>query len=164
MPKSLDIVLADAQHTEQLGRVLAQLPLAPAVIYLSGDLGTGKTTLSRGFIQASGHSGAVKSPTYTLIEPYEMSGGKIYHLDLYRLNDPVELEFLGLEDLLAQGGVCLIEWPERASAYLPPADLTICLYHLEQGRRARLIAHQPRAESWLQSVLAHFPATSHLKD
>lgn len=161
---TLELVLSDTAQTECLGRLLAHLQLAPAVIYLSGELGAGKTTFSRGFIQACGHPGAVKSPTYTLIEPYDLPSGKIYHLDLYRLNDPAELDFLGLEDVLAEGGVCLIEWPERASPYLPPADLTISLHHADGARRARLVAHQARAQRWLEAVAAHFQPQSHLKD
>ena len=161
---TLALFLPETEQTEQLGRLLAQLHPAPAVIYLSGELGAGKTTFSRGFIQACGHRGAVKSPTYTLIEPYEFPSLKVYHLDLYRLNDPGELEFLGLEDLLAQGGVCLIEWPERAGSQLPPADLTISLQHANGARKVRLTAHHARAEAWLRSLAPHFPADSHLKD
>jgi tRNA threonylcarbamoyladenosine biosynthesis protein TsaE len=161
---TLEIHLSDTAQTETLGRGLAQLQPAPAVIYLSGELGAGKTTFSRGFIQACGHRGPVKSPTYTLIEPYELPGVKVYHLDLYRLHDPAELEFLGLEDLLTEGGVYLIEWPERASPYLPPPDLTISLHHAGGARQARLTAHQPRAEAWLTALVAHFPANSHLID
>ena len=153
---SLELLLVDTEQTERLGRLLAQQHPAPAVIYLSGDLGAGKTTFSRGFIQACGHRGAVKSPTYTLIEPYELPMGKVFHLDLYRLNDPAELDFLGLEDLLAEAGVCLIEWPERAGPLLPPADLTIELQHANGARRVRLTAHQARAEAWLRSLAAHF--------
>lgn len=164
MPTRLAILLPDPAATEQLGRALALLHPAPAVIYLRGDLGAGKTTFSRGFIQACGHAGAVKSPTYTLIEPYDLPGGKVFHLDLYRLADPVELEFLGLADLLAEGGVCLIEWPERGGRALPAADLTIELAHAQNARQAVLTAHQPRAEAWLRSVATHFPAEAHLKD
>jgi len=151
-------------HTERLGLWLAKICQAPAVIYLSGDLGAGKTTFSRGFIQARGHSGAVKSPTYTLIEPYELPGGVVYHMDLYRLNDPIELEFLGLEDLLADRGVCLIEWPERGDQHLPPADLTVRLNYADEGRQAVLTAHHSRAEAWLRSLAPHFSSESHLKD
>ena len=161
---SLELFLPDTEQTERLGRLLAQLHPAPAVIYLSGDLGAGKTTFSRGFIHACGHRGAVKSPTYTLIEPYELPVCKVFHLDLYRLHDPAELDFLGLEDLLAEAGVCLIEWPERAGAHLPPAELIISLQHANGARCVRLTAHQPRAEAWLQSLAAHFPEKSHLKD
>lgn len=164
MTSTLELYLESTEQTELLGRLLAQLQLAPAVIYLSGELGAGKTTLSRGFIQACGHRSAVKSPTYTLIEPYELPTGKVFHLDLYRLNDPSELEFLGLDDLLAEGGICLIEWPERASPHLPPPDLTISLHHSDGARQALLTAHQARAHAWLVSLAAHFPAVSHLKD
>lgn len=156
MTHTLEISLPDTAHTEQLGRELARLGPAPAVIYLSGELGAGKTTFSRGFIQACGHAGAVKSPTYTLIEPYDLPGGKVFHLDLYRLNDPAELEFLGLPDLIAQGGVCLIEWPERGGQELPLPDLTIVLKHANGARRASLTAHQVRAEGWLASLATHF--------
>jgi tRNA threonylcarbamoyladenosine biosynthesis protein TsaE len=161
---SLTLFLPETEQTELLGRLLAQQHLAPAVVYLCGDLGAGKTTFSRGFIQACGHRGAVKSPTYTLVEPYDLPGGKVFHLDLYRLNDPGELEFLGLTDLLAEGGVCLIEWPERATTQLPPADLTIRLQHAKGARQACLTAHHTRAEAWLQSLAPHFPAQPHLKD
>jgi len=160
----LELELADPACTEQLGQALAELDLAPAVIYLSGELGAGKTTLSRGFIQARGHRGAVKSPTYTLIEPYDLSGGPVFHLDLYRLNDAAELDYLGLDDLLARDGVYLIEWPERASGGLPPADLTIQLVHRNGARRAHLSAHNPRAAGWLMAIAAHFQSHSHLKD
>lgn len=160
----LELELENTGSTEQLGRLLAAQPLAPAVIYLYGDLGAGKTTLCRGFIQARGHSGAVKSPTYTLIEPYELPDGPVFHLDLYRLNDAAELEFLGLDDLLARQGICLIEWPERAASELPASDLSIRLTHQQEGRRAHLQAHNARAEHWLEAILAHFQANSHLKD
>lgn len=160
----LELDLADATRTEQLGQALAVLDLAPAVIYLHGELGAGKTTLSRGFIQGRGHHGAVKSPTYTLVEPYELPGGPVFHLDLYRLNDAAELEFLGLDDLLARDGVCLIEWPERAGHDLPPPDLSIRLTHRNESRRAHLIAHNARAQAWLTAIVTHFQSSSQLKD
>ena len=162
--QSLEISLNDTADTERLGKALADLRPAPVVIYLQGDLGAGKTTFSRGFIQAYGHRGPVKSPTYTLIEPYDLPMGKVFHLDLYRLNDPSELEFLGLEDLLVQGGVCLIEWPERANPHLPPAELTIQLSHVTRGRIAQLHAHSARAQEWLHALAAHFHLISHLID
>jgi len=164
MPASLEIQLPDTAHTEQFGKELARLNPAPAVIYLRGELGAGKTTFSRGFIQACGHRGAVKSPTYTLIEPYDLPQGKVYHLDLYRLHDPAELEFLGMADLLVEGGICLIEWPERGGAELPPPDLTIRLEYANSARRACLIAHQPRAEVWLATLAAHFADLAKLID
>ncbi|NNL56307.1 MAG: tRNA (adenosine(37)-N6)-threonylcarbamoyltransferase complex ATPase subunit type 1 TsaE [Pseudomonadales bacterium] len=97
-------------------------------IYLQGDLGAGKTTLCRGIVQGCGHIGAVKSPTYTLVEPYELGLVNIYHFDLYRLESDTELEFIGIDNYFNQPStVCLFEWPERALAALPAADLTLAL-------------------------------------
>ena len=164
MDRVLSMFLADEAQTETLGRTLAETISAPALIFLRGDLGAGKTTFSRGFIQASGHRGPVKSPTYTLIEPYVIELKKIYHLDLYRLSDPGELEYLGLEDLLAERAIVLVEWPERGSAYLPDADLEITLQHRAQGRDATLLAHTGASETWLAYVTTHFPQKSHPQD
>lgn len=158
------LFLPDTAATEQLGSRLAAVVEAPALILLNGDLGAGKTTFSRGFIQALGHHGPVKSPTYTLIEPYELPTARVFHLDLYRLHDPGELEFLGLPELIEQGGICLIEWPERAGEELPAADLSIRLEHVDGARQAELIAHSPRARCWLEASLAHFQPVSHLID
>ncbi len=122
------------------------------VIYLHGDLGTGKTTLARAMIKALGHDGAVRSPTYTLIEPYEVSGRRIFHLDLYRLADPGELEYLGLRDLLSEEAVLLVEWPSRGRGMLPEPDLECHLDHAGSGRRLELVARSARGET----VLARF--------
>jgi len=123
-----EVSLADEAATVSLGQQLAQRLSAPQVIYLQGELGAGKTTLSRGFLQGRGHVGSVKSPTYTLVEPYEhLTAGPVFHLDLYRLGDPGELEYLGLEDYLSAEGILLIEWPERAAQQLPQPDLEITL-------------------------------------
>ena len=134
------LLLDDAEGTAALGasiaRALAGRP--GAVIYLEGPLGAGKTTLARGLLRELGVTGAIRSPTYTLLEPYEMSGRSLVHLDLYRLTDERELEPLGLRDYPPERCWWLIEWPERAAARLPPADLSVTLAHAGNGRRAEL--------------------------
>ena len=135
----MKIEVADAAAMESLGAQLAQ-SRAAGIIYLKGDLGAGKTTLARGFLQALGHTGRVRSPTYTLIEPYPFDFGMVYHIDLYRLTDARELEDLGLRDLLEEQALLLVEWPERGSGVLPAADLLISIEHLDVGRRVTLEA------------------------
>ena len=135
--KGLKRVLADAQAMEALGAQLAR-SITPGIITLSGALGTGKTTLARGFIHALGHAGKVRSPTYTLVEPYLFDDCAVYHLDLYRLADPEELEWLGLRDMLAERALLLVEWPERGSGFLPAADLAIDIDYSGNGREASL--------------------------
>ncbi len=135
--------LADPAATAAAGQRLAGLLSTPSdrrfVIFLRGDLGAGKTTFSRGFLASMGHQGRVPSPTYTLIEPYELSPRPVYHMDLYRLQDGAELEFLGLEDLPGNA-VFLIEWPERAETELGDPDLLLELSIPDQGRGLKLQA------------------------
>ncbi|GGY75635.1 tRNA (adenosine(37)-N6)-threonylcarbamoyltransferase complex ATPase subunit type 1 TsaE [Marinobacter zhanjiangensis] len=131
--------LADESATVNTGKTLANalksVPSGPGiVIFLHGTLGAGKTTLSRGLIQGLGHQGAVKSPTYTLVEPYEQLEPAIWHFDLYRLGDPEELEFMGIRDYLTPGNVCLVEWPERGAGILPGPDLDLTLTPEGDGR------------------------------
>lgn len=105
------------------------------MIYLQGGLGAGKTTLSRGFMRGFGYKGAVKSPTYTLVEPYEFDLGSIYHFDLYRLADPEEVAYLGTDEYFAESNICLVEWAEKGAKWLPPADLLIEIADQGTGRR-----------------------------
>lgn len=140
--------LADEAATELLGRQLAAALKQPeakqgAVIFLHGDLGTGKTTLSRALIRGLGYDGPVKSPTYTLIEPYDFFDFPLYHFDLYRLSDPEEVEFLGVEDYFRRPVICLIEWPEKGQGYLPLPDLELSLFDApgQAGRSVEWQAH-----------------------
>ncbi|MFW5451863.1 MAG: tRNA (adenosine(37)-N6)-threonylcarbamoyltransferase complex ATPase subunit type 1 TsaE [Methylophagaceae bacterium] len=138
----MEIYLADELATLDLGKQLAQLcPDQQFTIHLEGDLGAGKTTLSRALIQQLGHTGKVKSPTYTLVERYDLTDKLVFHFDLYRLSDPEELDFLGLDDYLGQNALCLIEWAKQGGSYLPDPDLTLTLCYQDQGRRATFSAH-----------------------
>ena len=128
--------LSGDSQTEKFGARLADsLGKDGAILFLHGELGAGKTTLSRGVIRALGHSGAVKSPTYTLVEPYEDFDLPLYHFDLYRLSDPEEVEFLGVEDCFRPPAVNLIEWPDRGRGFLPRADVELTLTVEGDGRR-----------------------------
>ena len=146
--------LADEQATAALGARLARGCPPGTVIYLRGDLGAGKTTLARGFIRQLGHTGAVRSPTFTLLEPYEELRPPVLHLDLYRLAEPEELEYLGLRDYLSGPSVLLVEWPERGKGYLPSCDLEVELSGSGHGRRAKLAARTPRGLRCLAALEA----------
>jgi tRNA threonylcarbamoyladenosine biosynthesis protein TsaE len=136
----VEIVIPDEESQGAFGERLALHLPDRLVVYLEGDLGTGKTTLVRGILRGLGHCGTVRSPTHTLIEPYEIGSRRVYHLDLYRLSDPDELDYLGLRDLIAEDAVLLVAWPERGCRALPAADLRICLDYLAEGRRLTLSA------------------------
>jgi tRNA threonylcarbamoyladenosine biosynthesis protein TsaE len=134
----MEVLLPDAESQTAFGKRLAAILPSQMVIHLYGDLGTGKTTLARGILRGLGYQGPARSPTYTLIEPYEIGPRRVYHLDLYRLADPEELDYLGLRDLLGEAAIWLVEWPERAAGLLPAADLTIRIEYLSEGRRLTL--------------------------
>ncbi|TVP90610.1 MAG: tRNA (adenosine(37)-N6)-threonylcarbamoyltransferase complex ATPase subunit type 1 TsaE [Thioalkalivibrio sp.] len=138
MPGS-GLLLADAEATERAGARLARCPGLERVrqIHLQGDLGAGKTTLVRGFLRALGHEGAVRSPTYTLLEPYEFGGLTVLHFDLYRVADPDELEYLGVREQSDERTLWLVEWPDRGAGWLPEPELVVNLRQEGAGRRLR---------------------------
>ncbi len=143
--------LPDAAATEALGEILGETRPGHAVLYLQGDLGAGKSTLARALLRALGVEGAIRSPTYTLIEPYYLSSGdEAVHLDLYRIAHAGELEFLGLDALASQAALWLVEWPERGAGGLPPADLKIQLSVHGEGRDAVLEAPSDKGSEWLE--------------
>lgn len=147
--------LPDVQATEQLGAALATVRPAQGMVYLQGDLGAGKSTLARALLRALGVQGAIRSPTYTLIERYPLpDGSEAWHLDLYRIGDVGELDFLGLDEAAAT--LWLVEWPERGRTALPPADLEIRLALADAGRRTDLVAHSRVGNAWL-TELSQYP-------
>lgn len=136
----LETLVYGEEEMLHIGECLAKLLKAPMLIYLQGPLGAGKTTLVRGMLRGLGHQGSVKSPTYTIVEPYHLPSEMIYHFDLYRLNDPEELEALGFRDYLSSTAICLLEWPERAAAILPKADAEIVMSYRSSDSNCRLVA------------------------
>lgn len=155
--------LPDADATDRLGAALAATAPAPAVVHLRGDLGAGKSTLARAWLRALGVQGPVRSPTYTLVERYPLAaGGEALHLDLYRIGDPGELEFLGLDG--AGVGLWLVEWPERGARALPRPDLVVALAIEGEGRSLRITPGSTAGEAWLarlvqQGELRDLPAS-----
>lgn len=141
MNSRFTVFLEDEQATQSAGIKLGKILQAGGVVYLQGSLGAGKTTFCKGVIAAFGYSGLVKSPTYTLVEPYEINGKNIYHFDLYRLGDPEELEFLGVRDYFQNRNICLVEWPEKGFGYLASADIVVELEPENTGRRLFLQAN-----------------------
>ena len=150
----LKLRLADERATEALGSKLAGSLVDGLVVYLSGDLGTGKTCLVRGLLQALGHDGPVKSPTYTLVENYSLPGRDIYHFDLYRLHDPEELDLIGIRDYFDGHTCCFIEWPERGQGWLPQQDLEVHITLHGEGREAVITAATDPGQSVLVNLTA----------
>ncbi len=151
-PRDRVFLLPDEASQTAFGTRLAALLPAQCVLYLDGDLGTGKTTLARGILRGLGHRGPARSPTYTLLESYEPGGRRVHHLDLYRLADPGELDYLGLRDLLADPALWLIEWPDRGAGSLPAPDLWIGLDYLPDGRRLTLSPRTPAAAALVAAI------------
>jgi tRNA threonylcarbamoyladenosine biosynthesis protein TsaE len=151
MPEHLNLP-AEAD-TLRLGAALAAGAKKGLVLHLSGELGSGKTTLVRGLLRALGHEGRAKSPSYALVEPYALSRLNLYHFDFYRFRDRSEWLSSGFREHFNPDTLCVVEWPERAGDALPPADLAVSLAYLKDGRSADLAAHSPQGEAWLQSVL-----------
>lgn len=138
--------LADEAATLAFGSAWANALCAPAVVYLHGDLGAGKTTFTRGLLQGLGHTGAVKSPTYAIVESYRLADAELHHFDLYRFAAPEEWEDAGLDDLFGSRTLCLIEWPQQGGSYVPPADITLEFIHQAEGRLCRIHAHTPQGK------------------
>jgi tRNA threonylcarbamoyladenosine biosynthesis protein TsaE len=156
MPSSfMHLNLLDASSTEALGMALARSfrgAAQGAVLYLQGDLGTGKTTCARSLLRTLGVTGPVRSPTYTLVDTYELPGLACTHVDLYRLQSTNEVQELGLRDLAAPGGLMLIEWPEKGGNAVPPADLTLQLDYRGESRQATLTGNKRLGVEWLTEL------------
>ena len=149
----IKLIGASEEDTMFVAGLFATAIGAGGVIYLEGDLGAGKTTFVRGFMRGLGFLDAVKSPTFTLVEPYELGRGQVYHFDLYRLGHPEELEYLGVDDYFNENALCLIEWPEKGSGYLPDCDILLSIepvllepLALEQSSSAQLLSEQLSSE------------------
>lgn len=150
-PMSMNLFLADADTTAMLAAALAETQPSPAVVFLHGELGAGKSTLARAWLRTLGVDGAIRSPTYTLVEHYPLpAGGKGLHLDLYRIGDAGELEFLALDD--AEATLWLVEWAERGTRALPAPDLELTLAISGLGRQAELVARTPAGRDWLERL------------
>ncbi|HKK15584.1 MAG TPA: tRNA (adenosine(37)-N6)-threonylcarbamoyltransferase complex ATPase subunit type 1 TsaE [Gammaproteobacteria bacterium] len=149
--------IPDVTAMEELAGHVALLATPPLRIHLQGQLGAGKTTFVRGFLRQLGYTGIVKSPTYTLVEPYTIDTVNLYHFDLYRLNSPAELEDIGLRDYLGQSALYLVEWPEKAASLLGPADLMVQIEIPENpasGRCLRVFAQTPKGDKIIHALSA----------
>jgi len=148
-------ILNNEQSTLDFGAELAQWLPDKGIVYLHGPLGAGKTTLVRGLLKALGHKGNTKSPTYTLVEPYQVKDRRFYHFDLYRLSDPEELEYMGIRDYVEENSLCLIEWPNKGLDFLPKADMELTLTYEQQHRRIKLEINTPSWQTLAGKVGKH---------
>jgi tRNA threonylcarbamoyladenosine biosynthesis protein TsaE len=156
---TFDLKLPDAAATTRLGAALAAAIAPGRVLHLSGELGTGKTTLVRGLLRALGVQGPVKSPTFAWVEPYSLSRLDLYHFDFYRFDKKTEWLSSGLREYFRPDAVCIVEWPERAGELLPAPDLAVHLFYENQKRRARMEAQSAEGEAWLSSLRASLPSS-----
>lgn len=160
MPETLELVFPSEKDTAEFAKAMAAVMIdaakrGPSIqMHLNGNLGSGKTTFCRYLLQAMGVTGAVRSPTYTLIEPYELGEIHCQHLDLYRIADPEELEYLGLSEMSERAGLTLIEWPSKGLGFLPPADLDLSFEYLGDGRQLLIKAatNSPRNSSIIERL------------
>lgn len=152
MSGQLQVELPDETATEAWAQRLAPLVGSGGVVFLHGDLGAGKTTLTRALLRSLGVGERIKSPTYSLIESYNANGVGLHHLDLYRIADAGELEWLGLADLCVEPSLLLVEWPERGQGALPAPDLILHLAYAGAGRRLEAEATSARGQAWLAAL------------
>jgi tRNA threonylcarbamoyladenosine biosynthesis protein TsaE len=152
--------LPDEAATQRLGDMLAPSLQPGMVVFLEGDLGAGKTTLSRAMIRALGHTGAVKSPTYSLVEVYVVSSLYLYHFDFYRFEYPEEFLDAGFDEYFNDTAICLVEWPERAAGCLPSPDLRLRIHHAGVGRVLEAVADSPKGQACLNTLVPAMAAAS----
>ena len=153
----LSAILPDEAATLALGTAMAKAIAPGLTVFLHGELGAGKTTLVRGLLRGLGYEGRVKSPTYALVELYDVSRLHLYHFDFYRFRDPREWLSAGFAENFGGRNVCLVEWPEKAAGSLPPQDLDVVLEFQDAGRVARVASRTALGESVLEAMCAHFP-------
>ncbi|MBA3695858.1 MAG: tRNA (adenosine(37)-N6)-threonylcarbamoyltransferase complex ATPase subunit type 1 TsaE [Methylotenera sp.] len=156
MGANFTLDLANEAETLEFGAALAKALQPGLIIYLHGNLGAGKTTLVRGLLHAAGHGGKVKSPTYTLVEPYTVAGYNVYHFDLYRFTDDEEWEAAGFRDYFNPQSVCIIEWPEKAENVLPVPDIDISFTIQASGRNVSLTAHSVPGQRYLDTIIKNY--------
>ncbi len=156
MQSRKELLIDNEEEMVFLGELLAKACGGQGIIFLHGNLGAGKTTFCRGVLTGLGHNGAVKSPTYTLVEPYNVNGTHVYHFDLYRLADPEELEFIGGRDYFEEKSLCLVEWPCRGAGALPEADIEITLEYNLPGRKAILEGVTDYGRQRIDEIVAGF--------
>lgn len=154
----ISFVIEDEAAMLTLGQHLADGLQGSGAVFIRGDLGAGKTTLCRGLLHAMGHKGAVKSPTFTLVEPYVIDGVEVSHFDLYRLADPGELDYIGIDEYFANEGLCLVEWPEKAAGQLPQHDLEIAIDVSGEKRNISIQAMSAAGETICDFLAQHYGA------